>query len=273
MVSQHMGRLEAKIVEDIEKQMVRRVHWDGKVPGASAGTRAVAASGPECASACRTILGREPGQQLPPLPNREDRVAPGWSWMLEVSRENKDEVGDAQRQCLPAETVDIGWVFTREIGEPGDAWRTEKGWAMMDPNLDSPGLFGKMGCVRGWALVRSNSFDRRILFKKRLSLAVYRTFLQCPALPLPQHPHPHLFSGGAHAPTVATPSAAPPPPPPPRKWPKPTDAPVAEAELLPLCGPAAGAGSLRGRRRCPPSESSRTQRLSSPHKDLTQWGS
>ena len=72
------------------------------------------------ASACPGILGREPNQQLPPLPNR---AAPGWTWMLEVPGGNKDEVGDAQGQCSPAETVDASWVITREIGEPGDAWR------------------------------------------------------------------------------------------------------------------------------------------------------
>ena len=41
--------------------------------------------------------------------------------MLEVAGGNKDKVGDAQGQCSPAETVDAGWVITREIGEPGDA--------------------------------------------------------------------------------------------------------------------------------------------------------
>ena len=40
--------------------------------------------------------------------------------MLEVSRGNKDEVGDAQGHHSPTETVDTGWVITREIGELGD---------------------------------------------------------------------------------------------------------------------------------------------------------
>ena len=34
--------LEAKIEEDIEKQTVSKLHWDGEVPGTSTGTRAAA---------------------------------------------------------------------------------------------------------------------------------------------------------------------------------------------------------------------------------------
>ena len=40
--------------------------------------------------------------------------------MLEITGENKDEVANTQRWCSPAETVDTGWVITREIGELGD---------------------------------------------------------------------------------------------------------------------------------------------------------
>ena len=35
--------LRQKIAEDIEKQTMRRVHWDGKVPGICTGTKAAAA--------------------------------------------------------------------------------------------------------------------------------------------------------------------------------------------------------------------------------------
>ena len=38
--------MEAKTVEDIEKQMVRRLPWDSKVPGTREGTRAAAAPDP-----------------------------------------------------------------------------------------------------------------------------------------------------------------------------------------------------------------------------------
>ena len=37
------GRLEAKTIENIEKQTIRRLYWDNKVPGTRAGTRAAAA--------------------------------------------------------------------------------------------------------------------------------------------------------------------------------------------------------------------------------------
>ena len=37
--------MEAKVVEDIEKQMVRRFLWDNKVPGTNAGTMAAAVPG------------------------------------------------------------------------------------------------------------------------------------------------------------------------------------------------------------------------------------
>ena len=93
---------------------------DGKVPGTSKGTRAAAAHGLVPAGTCHRILGREPNQQLPPLPNQEDRAAPGWTWVLEVAGGNKEEVGDTQGLCSASGTVEVGWVITREIGEPGD---------------------------------------------------------------------------------------------------------------------------------------------------------
>ena len=52
--------------------------------------------------------------------------------MLEVAGGNEDEVGSTHGQWSTTETVDAGWVTTREIGELGDAWRMEKNWA--DPD-------------------------------------------------------------------------------------------------------------------------------------------
>lgn len=57
--------------------------------------------------------------------------------MLEVTRGNKDEVGDLKNQCSPAGTVVTGWDIIRDIGEQDDTWRREKSWAMVDPDLDS----------------------------------------------------------------------------------------------------------------------------------------
>ena len=65
--------------------------------------------------------------------------------MLEVTGGYKDEVGDAQEWCSPTETVDTSWLVTRETGEPGEAWRKEKSWAMLDPNLDSLQSHWKVG--------------------------------------------------------------------------------------------------------------------------------
>ena len=41
-----------------------------------------------------------------PYQSREDSQAPGETWMLKLTGENKDEVEDAQRQCSPTGTVD-----------------------------------------------------------------------------------------------------------------------------------------------------------------------
>ena len=76
--------------------------------------------------------------------------------MLDVSGGNKDEVGDAQGWCSPAETVDAGWVITREIAELGNVGRREKRWAMTDPDLDclrsgwKVGLSERLGACWEW---------------------------------------------------------------------------------------------------------------------------
>ena len=69
--------------------------------------------------------------------------------MLEVAGGNKDEVGDAQGRCSPAETVNSSWGITRETGDLGDAWRREKSWAVTDPDWDSLCAGWKVGlCER-----------------------------------------------------------------------------------------------------------------------------
>ena len=69
--------------------------------------------------------------------------------MLEGTGGNKGEVANTQGRYTSSETVDAGWVITREIEELGDAWRKEKSWAMMDPDLDSLQCGWKVGlCER-----------------------------------------------------------------------------------------------------------------------------
>ena len=88
--------------------------------------------------------------------------------MLEVAGGNKDKVGDTQRRCSPTETVDTGWVITREIGEPGDTWRREKSWAVRDPDPDSIQSGWKVGlCERLGILLGVSGLKRRILFLKK----------------------------------------------------------------------------------------------------------
>ena len=71
------------------------------------------------------------------MPNREDRAAPNWTWMLEVTAGSKEEMGDKLGWFSTAGTVNATWVITRETRELGDTWRREKSWAMLDPDLDS----------------------------------------------------------------------------------------------------------------------------------------
>ena len=67
-----------------------------------------------------------------------------------------NEVAGAQGQCSSAETVDAGWVITREIGEPGDTWRRETSWAVTDTDTDSlqsgwkVGLSERLGACWEW---------------------------------------------------------------------------------------------------------------------------
>ena len=69
--------------------------------------------------------------------------------MLEVTRGDKDKVANAEGRCAPTETVDAGWIITREIGERGEAWRRKKCWAVTDPDPDSLQSGWKVGlCER-----------------------------------------------------------------------------------------------------------------------------
>ena len=73
MESQVIWSLKAKIVEDIEKQKVRRLHWDGKVPVTCTRNKSAAVPGlVPGAEVCGCLMsfGREPDHQLPPLPKK-----------------------------------------------------------------------------------------------------------------------------------------------------------------------------------------------------------
>ena len=73
--------LRPKIAEDIEKQMVRRFHWDTKVPGIYVGTKASVAPG------LAPAIGYEEERYITsslPYQNREGSLTPGGTWMLEV---------------------------------------------------------------------------------------------------------------------------------------------------------------------------------------------
>ena len=55
--------------------------------------------------------------------SREGSLAPGGTWMLEVTVGNRDKVGDTQRWYTSTGTVDTG---TRKIEVPGETWRREE---------------------------------------------------------------------------------------------------------------------------------------------------
>ena len=83
--------------------------------------------GPRPGTCCR-IRGGELDHQLPPL------LAPGGTWMLEVAGGNRHKVGETQRWCTTARTVDPG---TRESGVLGDTSVREKSGAMSDLDPDN----------------------------------------------------------------------------------------------------------------------------------------
>ena len=76
------------MVEDIEKEMVKILCWDSKVPGTCARTKAAGAPAPVPAavvSSGHRIFGGEPDQQMPPLPKQGGHWAPRERWILEVT--------------------------------------------------------------------------------------------------------------------------------------------------------------------------------------------
>ena len=109
-----------KIAEDVEKQVVRRVCWDSKVPGICARTKvAVPLAWHVPQDTWRKV--RSPA----PSPSRAGRAAraPEGTWILEVPGGNRDKVGDTQRQYTFAGTVDAG---IREVGVLGNTWKREE---------------------------------------------------------------------------------------------------------------------------------------------------
>ena len=92
-----------KIVEGIDKQMVKRLHCDAKVPGISTGIQVAVALG-LCLPQDTWRRVRSPAPSL----TRAGRAA--WHQeerMLEVAVGNRDEVADTQRWYTPAGTVDV----------------------------------------------------------------------------------------------------------------------------------------------------------------------
>ena len=103
MGSQLIWSLEAEIVEDIEKQTVRSLHWDVKVPGTWRGDLGSCSPWPGArVSSCCRSFGGEPDHHLYlrsslPYQSKEGNLTPGDTWMIEVAGGSKDEVGDTQR--------------------------------------------------------------------------------------------------------------------------------------------------------------------------------
>ena len=141
--------------------MVRRLLWDGKVPGSRAAAGVLKDSQVHGSVPCQA--GRI----------EQHQNGPG---CLKCLGGNKDEVADAQGRCSPAETVDTGWVFTREIGEPGDTIRREKSWTMTDPNQESLRSGWKDGlCKRLGAYWEQQAWTGWFCSKKRLSVGDWGT--------------------------------------------------------------------------------------------------
>ena len=136
-----------KIVEDIEKQTVKRLHWDSKVPGICAGNQATRPWPDTC---CR-LQGGALEHQLPPLPEQGGQPAPGGTWRLEVSGGNTDKGGDTRRRYTSAGTVDAS---TREIEVPGNIWRREELGCQTLTWIVSR-LVRKLGCVKSLVLVKN----------------------------------------------------------------------------------------------------------------------
>ena len=187
-VSQHIWRLEAKIVEDIEKQMVRKLHWYGRVPGTSTGTRAIAAPGPVPAGTCHRILGREPNQQLPPWQTGRiewHQDGPGCLKSLggiKMKWETQRDHIHPLRLWTPAASLPekLGSWLT-----PGEGKRVGLWWTL---TKIVSSLVGKLGCVRGLALVRSGRLELDDFVQKTALRGCLGNSLQQPPSPPWLHP-------------------------------------------------------------------------------------
>ena len=153
-------------MEDIEKQTVRRLRLDIQVPGTCTGTKAAVAPSP--APAIGPLEESQTSSSFP-YQSRKDTVAPGWTWMLEVTVGNKDEMEDAKRWCLTFGTLDTGQIITRELGESGYTCKREKSWAL---NWIVSSLVRKLGCARTRALVKDSGLNKVDFTQKRLSASV-----------------------------------------------------------------------------------------------------
>ena len=101
--------------------------------------------------------------------------------MLEVTGGNKDEVANEWGRCVPAETVDAGWVNAREIVEEFlEEGETPGGGRRAGPcqtlTCIVSGVVGKLGCVRGQVLVGVVGLNRRNFSKKTRLLVAVREF-------------------------------------------------------------------------------------------------
>ena len=150
-VSQHIWRLEAKIVDNIEKQVVRRLLWDGEVPGTSSGTRAAVAHG-QC-------LPRDSWK-------RAKSTAPS-SAKQSGTRMDLDAWSSWGEQrwsgrCTGA--VFTCWDCGCQLGHYqrnwGTRWCLEKIWAVMGLEPGISGLVGKLGCVKSRGPVWSGRFEQ-----------------------------------------------------------------------------------------------------------------
>ena len=110
-----------KIAQDIENLTVRQLHWDSKIPGIFAGTKADEAW-PSPAPATGY---REESQSTSSLPyqSRKGSPAPGGSWVVEVAGRNTDKVGDTHRRYTSSGPVDAS---PPKMGVPGNTWRKEE---------------------------------------------------------------------------------------------------------------------------------------------------
>ena len=89
-------------MEDIETQTVRKLCWDGKLPGICAGTEAAASP---CHEPATGSLEESQITSSLPFSSREGSAAPGGIWMLEATGGIKMKW---EMHSTPTGTVDAG---------------------------------------------------------------------------------------------------------------------------------------------------------------------